>query len=134
MTVTAADVVVSGPSRTWSLARQAVRRLAQELGFGVVDQTKLVTAASELARNAVVYGRGGEMRWEKLSDGPRAGLRLHFVDEGPGIPDLKLALTDGWTSGRGLGLGFVRRAAAGQRFRDRHRTRPWNARERDPVE
>jgi serine/threonine-protein kinase RsbT len=88
------------------LARQHVRRLTQELGFGLVDQTKLVTAASELARNAVIYGKGGVVRWEKLIDGPRRGLRLHFIDEGPGIPDLQQAMTDGWTSGSGLGLGL----------------------------
>ena len=88
------------------LARQAVRRLTQELGFGLVDQTKMVTATSELARNAVVYGLGGTMRCELLTDGGRKGLRLHFIDQGPGIPDLELALTDGWTSGQGMGLGL----------------------------
>jgi serine/threonine-protein kinase RsbT len=88
------------------LARQHVRRLTQELGFGLVDQTKLVTAASELARNAVIYGKGGVVRWEKLTDGARRGLRLHFIDEGPGIPDVQQAMTDGWTSGSGLGLGL----------------------------
>jgi serine/threonine-protein kinase RsbT len=88
------------------LARQHVRRLTQELGFGLVDQTKLVTAASELARNAVIYGKGGVVRWEKLADGTRRGLRLQFIDEGPGIPDLQQAMTDGWTSGSGLGLGL----------------------------
>ena len=88
------------------LARQQVRRLTQELGFSLVDQTKIVTAASELARNAVIYGKGGVVRWEKLSDGARRGLRLHFVDEGPGIGDLQQAMTDGWTSGSGLGLGL----------------------------
>ena len=74
------------------LARQTVRRLAQELGFGIVDQTKMVTAASELARNTVIYGGGGEMRWESVTDGARRGLRLHFVDEGPGIPDVQQAI------------------------------------------
>jgi serine/threonine-protein kinase RsbT len=88
------------------LARQGVRRLTQELGFGIVDQTKLVTAASELARNALIYGGGGEMRWEILNDGARRGLRLHFIDQGPGIPDIERAMTDGWTSGTGLGLGL----------------------------
>jgi serine/threonine-protein kinase RsbT len=88
------------------LARQQVRRLTQELGFGLVDQTKMVTAASELARNAVNYGKGGVVRWEMLTDGARRGLRLHFVDEGPGIGDLQQAMTDGWTSGSGLGLGL----------------------------
>ena len=88
------------------LARQGVRRLAQELGFGIVDQTKLVTAASELGRNALIYGNGGVMRWEVVTDGRRQGLRLHFIDRGPGIPDLHLAMTDGWTSGTGMGLGL----------------------------
>jgi serine/threonine-protein kinase RsbT len=88
------------------LARQSVRRVAQDIGFGIVDQTKIVTAASELARNTVVYGHGGEMRWETLQDGNRKGLRLHFVDQGPGIKDVAQALTDGWTSGSGLGLGL----------------------------
>ncbi|MCZ4127261.1 anti-sigma regulatory factor [Stutzerimonas balearica] len=89
------------------LARQAVRKLAQECGLRLVDQTKLVTAVSELARNTVVYGGGGDMDWELLEDGLRKGIRLVFRDEGPGIPDLKLALTDGWTSGGGLGLGLT---------------------------
>ena len=88
------------------LARQAVRQVAQRLKFSLVDQTKMVTAASELARNALVYGRGGDMDWEIVHNGPRNGLRLAFVDQGPGIPDLELALTDGWTSGSGLGLGL----------------------------
>ena len=88
------------------LARQAVRKLSQEMGFGIVDQTKFVTAASELARNAWLHGGGGEMRWEKLEEGGRRGLRLQFVDEGPGIPDVKVAMTDGWTSGTGMGLGL----------------------------
>jgi len=88
------------------LARQGVRRLAQGLGFGIVDQTKLVTAASELGRNALIYGKGGVMRWEVVTDGRRQGLRLHFIDRGPGIPDVQLAMTDGWTSGTGMGLGL----------------------------
>lgn len=88
------------------LSRQMVRRLTQELKFSLVDQTKMITAASELSRNTVVYGGGGEMRWEILNDGLRQGLRLHFEDQGPGIPDLELAMTDGWTSGRGMGMGL----------------------------
>lgn len=88
------------------LARQAVRRLAQELGFGLVEQTKIVTATSELARNAVIYGLGGTLNCEVLKEGARTGLRLHFVDNGPGIENLDLALTDGWTSGTGMGLGL----------------------------
>ena len=88
------------------VARQTVRRLTQELGFGLVDQTKLVTATSELARNAVVYGLGGTMVCELLADGIRKGLLLRFIDQGPGIADLGQAMTDGWTSGHGMGLGL----------------------------
>ena len=89
------------------LGRQTVRRLAQEAGFSLVDQTKFVTAASELARNAVNYGGGGELKWETVQDGIKRGVRLMFEDHGPGIPDLDLALTDGWSSGSGLGLGLT---------------------------
>ena len=89
------------------LGRQAVRRLAQEQGFSLVDQTKLVTAASELARNAVVYGGGGTLKWEVLTEGMKRGVRLTFRDEGPGIADMGLAMTDGWTSGSGMGLGLT---------------------------
>jgi serine/threonine-protein kinase RsbT len=88
------------------LARQLVRKLTQELGFSLVDQTKMVTAASELARNALVYGRGGAMHWEVMN-AERRGLRLKFADDGPGIPNLDLAMTDGWTSGHGLGMGLT---------------------------
>jgi serine/threonine-protein kinase RsbT len=88
------------------MARQVVRRLCQELRFSLVDQTKMVTAASELARNTLIYGGGGDMHWQTLANGPKRGLRLEFIDQGPGIPDLELALTDGWTSGSGLGLGL----------------------------
>jgi serine/threonine-protein kinase RsbT len=89
------------------LARQTARKLAVEAGLRLVDQTKLVTAASELARNTVVYGRGGDMDWEILEEERRKGLRLIFRDQGPGIADMKLAMTDGWTSGSGLGLGLT---------------------------
>jgi len=89
------------------LARQTVRRLAVECGLRLVDQTKLITAASELARNTVIYGGGGHMDWEFVENGVRRGLRLVFRDEGPGIADMKLAMTDGWTSGGGLGLGLT---------------------------
>ena len=88
------------------LARQAVRRLSQGLGFGIVDQTKIVTATSELARNAVVYGLGGTLHCETLFENGRNGLRLRFVDQGPGIEDLEKALTDGYSTGGGLGLGL----------------------------
>ncbi|MBA1203174.1 anti-sigma regulatory factor [Pseudomonas capeferrum] len=89
------------------LARQTARKLATECGMRLVDLTKMVTAVSELARNTVVYGGGGDMDWEIIDDFGRIGLRLVFRDEGPGIPDIKLALTDGWTSGGGLGLGLT---------------------------
>jgi serine/threonine-protein kinase RsbT len=88
------------------LARQLVRRAAQQIGLSLVDQTKIVTAASELARNTLTYGMGGVMTMEQLENGGRQGLRLSFVDHGPGIPDLELALKDGWTSGSGLGMGL----------------------------
>lgn len=86
--------------------RQAVRTWAIELGFSLVDQTKLVTAASELARNTVDYAGGGRVRLEALNDGTRRGLRLAFEDEGPGIADIEQALKDGYTTGGGLGLGL----------------------------
>jgi serine/threonine-protein kinase RsbT len=88
------------------LARQAVRRLMQDLGFGLVDQTKVVTATSELSRNALIYGGGGVLHAEIVKDAARVGLRLTFADEGPGIPDLELAMKDGWSSGNGLGMGL----------------------------
>jgi serine/threonine-protein kinase RsbT len=86
--------------------RQACRRLAVEIGLSLVDQTKIVTAASELARNLLIYGGGGEVRLEVLQNGLRKGLRVHFEDQGPGIPDIELALRDGFTSGGGMGLGL----------------------------
>jgi serine/threonine-protein kinase RsbT len=106
MTITRSDVLPLRSEPDIVHARQQVRKLTVEAGFSIVDQTKLVTAASELARNAIVYGRGGEMRWELHADGLRRGVRLHFVDEGPGIADLEQAMTDGWTSGKGMGLGL----------------------------
>jgi len=86
--------------------RHAVRQQAAELGFSLVDQTKLVTAASELSRNALLHGGGGSARIEVLEENPRRGLRLVFEDRGPGIPDVELALRDGYTTGSGLGLGL----------------------------
>jgi len=88
------------------MIRQKVRKLAQELTFSLVDQTKIVTAASKLARNTLIYGGGGELHWETLAEGSRKGLRLAFADQGPGIPNIELAMTDGWTSGSGLGMGL----------------------------
>jgi serine/threonine-protein kinase RsbT len=87
-------------------ARHSARDLATEMGFSLVDQTKIVTAASELARNTIVHGGGGSLRIEILNDGPRRGLRLVFDDKGPGIPDVDRALRDGYTTGTGLGLGL----------------------------
>ena len=87
-------------------ARQAVRRAAQQLAFSLVDQTKMVTATSELARNALIYGGGGDMLWEVVRENGRSGVKLVFRDAGPGIQNLELAMTDGWTSGSGLGLGL----------------------------
>ena len=89
------------------LGRQAVRRMTQDLKFSLVDQTKMVTAASELARNAVIYGGGGVLKWGVITNGIKSGLRLSFIDQGPGIANLDLALTDGWTSGSGMGLGLT---------------------------
>jgi serine/threonine-protein kinase RsbT len=86
--------------------RQAVRELATGLGFSLVDQTKVVTAASELARNTVTHGEGGKVTLETLRNDARVGLRLCFEDQGPGIPDIELALRDGYTTRKGLGLGL----------------------------
>jgi serine/threonine-protein kinase RsbT len=87
--------------------RQQVRHIAERTGLSLVDQTKLVTAASELARNALIHGGGGVARLEEVRSGTgRGGVRVEFADEGPGIGDIELALTDGWTSGSGLGLGL----------------------------
>ena len=86
--------------------RQVVREQAIAQGFSLVDQTKIVTAASELARNIINYGGGGEMILHPVIDGVRKGLRLAFVDQGPGIPDIELAMKDGYTTGGGMGLGL----------------------------
>jgi serine/threonine-protein kinase RsbT len=86
--------------------RQAVRARAVAAGFSLVDQTKIVTAASEIGRNTVDYGGGGTLRLETLRDGQRRGVRLTFVDQGPGIVDLSMALKDGYSTGTGLGLGL----------------------------
>jgi serine/threonine-protein kinase RsbT len=87
-------------------ARQKVRQWATELRFSLVDQTKLVTAASELARNTLDYGRGGQMTIEVVNGMARNGLKLTFEDSGPGIPDIDMALKDGFTTGSGMGLGL----------------------------
>lgn len=88
------------------LVRQLVRKWTAEIGFSLVDQTKIITAASELARNTLIHGGGGTARLEALTEGARKGIRLIFEDKGPGIPDLDLALRDGYTTGGGLGLGL----------------------------
>ncbi|MFK0181729.1 anti-sigma regulatory factor [Streptomyces xanthochromogenes] len=87
-------------------ARQQVRALAQQCRLSLVDQTKLITAASELARNTLIYGGGGTMSGSLVQERGRRGVRLVFADHGPGIADVDLALTDGWTSGTGMGLGL----------------------------
>ena len=86
--------------------RQRVRDLTVLLGFSLVEQTKMVTAASELGRNTVDYGRGGDVRLEVIDGTGGEGLRLTFEDQGPGIPDVELALRDGYTTGGGLGMGL----------------------------
>jgi serine/threonine-protein kinase RsbT len=105
--ITKTDVLPLKTEQDIVLARQAVRKFAIELGFSLVEQTKMVTAASEIARNTVIYGGGGTMTWEMLLDGAKKGLRLRFEDQGPGIPDVDLAMTDGWTSGTGMGMGLT---------------------------
>jgi serine/threonine-protein kinase RsbT len=86
--------------------RQVVRTRAIEVGFTLVDQTKMVTAASEIARNTIDYGGGGLARVDLINDGARRGLRVTFEDQGPGIPDIQQAMTDHFTTGKGLGLGL----------------------------
>ncbi len=88
------------------LIRQAVRAAAVDLRLTLVDQTKIVTAASELARNTLDYGGGGTVRIQGLQNGGRRGLQLTFEDKGPGIPDVERALKDGYSTGHGLGLGL----------------------------
>ena len=88
------------------VVRHAVRRQAVEINLSLVDQTKIVTAASELARNMLLYGGGGKVTFELLQEGVRRGLRVQFVDAGPGIPDVDLAMRDGFTTGNGMGLGL----------------------------
>jgi serine/threonine-protein kinase RsbT len=86
--------------------RQQTRVMAVAAGLSLVDQTKIITAASELARNTLDYGGGGEARMEVIEESSRRGVRLIFEDQGPGIPDIEQALKDGFTSGSGLGLGL----------------------------
>jgi serine/threonine-protein kinase RsbT len=106
MVVETAETLALSHSEDVVRARQAVRDWANRLGFSLVDQTKLVTAASELARNTVLHGGGGHLHLEAIINGTRRGLRLTFEDKGPGIADMQLALKDGFTTGSGLGLGL----------------------------
>ena len=106
MVITKDEIVPVRSSEDIVRVRQAVRTWAIDLGFGLVDQTKLVTAASELARNTVNYGGGGTVRMGALSNGSHLGLELTFEDHGPGIADVELAMRDGYTTGSGLGLGL----------------------------
>jgi serine/threonine-protein kinase RsbT len=106
MSVLKREVLPLKTSNDVVLARQKVRQWAVELRFSLVDQTKLVTAASELARNALDHGKGGSMTIELVNIAAKSGLRLVFEDQGPGIPDIELALKDGFTSGSGMGLGL----------------------------
>ena len=105
MEITQTETLPIHQSEDIVLVRTAVRKTAIACKFGIVDQTKLVTAASEIARNTLDYGLGGEARIEVLH-GLKTGVRLTFADKGPGIPDIDRALTDGWTSGKGMGLGL----------------------------
>ncbi|MCL1467854.1 anti-sigma regulatory factor [Argonema galeatum] len=100
------EIISINSSSDVVLVRQAVRQLAVELGFSLINQTKIVTGASELARNTLEHGGGGTVNIEALDEGTRRGLRLIFEDSGPGIPDLELALKDGFTTGGGLGMGL----------------------------
>jgi serine/threonine-protein kinase RsbT len=106
MTATKRELLPLQTSSDVVLARQKVRQWAIELRFSLVDQTKLVTAASELARNALDHGQGGQMAIEIVNGAARTGLKLVFEDNGPGIPDIQLALKDGFTTGPGMGLGL----------------------------
>jgi len=113
MSVTKSEVLRLQASEDIVRVRQAVRAWMVERGFSLVDQTKMVTAASELARNAMDHGGGGTVRMEALVDGGRSGIRLVFEDHGPGIPDMALAMQDGFSTvgGLGLGLGGAKRLA-----------------------
>ncbi len=106
MIVEADDVLPVRSTEDVVRVRQEVRSRTAAVGFSLVDQTKLITAASEIARNTVIYGGGGTLRLQILQNTTRRGVRLIFEDKGPGIPDIERALTDGYTSGSGLGLGL----------------------------
>lgn len=106
MPVSKTDLLPIASSTDIVLIRQEVRRWSVELGFSLVDQTKMITAASELARNSLDYGGGGEVRLEVVENGSKHGLRLTFSDRGPGISNIEQAMTDGFTTGKGMGLGL----------------------------
>ena len=106
MTVSTSETMPIRAESDVVMVRQRARAVASAAGLGLVDVTKLVTATSELARNALIYGGGGTARIETLQDGIRKGVRLTFEDQGPGIENIELAMTDGWTSGNGMGLGL----------------------------
>lgn len=106
MTVVRDEVMPIRSSTDVVLVRQAVRAWAVAQGLSLVDQTKIVTASSELARNTLRYGGGGQAKLTRLTNGLRHGLDIEFSDQGPGIPDLDLALKDGYTTGGGMGLGL----------------------------
>lgn len=106
MPVTSSDTMEIRTSDDIVRVRQRVRDLAVGIGLGLVDQTKIVTAASEIARNTLDYGGGGTARLEVIDDGFRRGLRVTFEDQGPGIADVERAMQDGFTTGGGLGLGL----------------------------
>lgn len=106
MEVLSSDTLNLGIEEDMVRVRQAARAVATEAGLSLVDQTKLVTAASELARNTIRYGGGGVVTLQKLKSGMAVGVRLTFEDQGPGIPDIEQALKDGYTTGGGLGLGL----------------------------
>lgn len=106
MTVISSESLEIRSSEDIVIVRQAVRKKSVKLGFGLVDQTKVVTASSELARNTLDYGGGGTVHLEILENDRKSGLRLIFEDNGPGIPDIERALSDGFTTGSGMGLGL----------------------------
>ena len=101
-----AEIIQIGSANDVISVRQVVRARATDLGFSLIDQTKIVTAASELSRNTLEYGGGGTLQVETLQQGARKGLRLTFEDQGPGIVDIERAMQDGYTTGNGLGLGL----------------------------
>ena len=106
MAVEKTETLNIGSEQDIVLIRQAVKAWAAQLSFSIVDQTKIVTAASELGRNTFIYGGGGSAKLEMLSEGIRKGLRVTFEDHGPGIPDIEQAMKEGFTTGKGMGLGL----------------------------